>query len=89
MLPDTSSLFDPEDMEERLVQVVRELSRGGEGLFFLQWLVGECGALKAEYPSDHVRAAYREGKREMGIRLVMLAQRAGVAGKLFDEVKHG
>lgn len=71
--------------ESPLVRVMRELARDGEGLFFLQWLVAESGALKAEFPADHARAAYFEGKREIGVRLVMLAQSAGVAGKLFEE----
>ena len=77
------------DLETTLTRVVRELARDGGGLLFLQWLVAESGALKAEFPADHVRAAYREGKRELGVRLVMLAQNAGVTGKLFDEVNQG
>lgn len=72
-------------LESRLARVVRDLARDGEGLLFLQWLVAECGALKSEFPVDLARAAYFEGKREIGVRIVMLAQRAGVAGTLFDK----
>ncbi len=87
MLDDANFVEMPQErdnLEATLVRVVRELGRDSEGLLFLQWLVAECGALKSEYPADHVRAAYREGKREVGVRIVILAQAAGVAGKLVE-----
>ncbi len=71
------------------IRVMRELTRDGEGIEFLRWLIAESEALKVEFPADHVRAAYREGKRELGIKLVTLAREAGVVGKLFGEVDNG
>lgn len=73
------------DAESPLVRVMRELARDGEGLFFLQWLVAESGRAQGGISRGSCAAAYFEGKREIGVRLVMLAQSAGVAGKLFEE----
>jgi len=72
-----------ENLDALLECVTRDLIRDSDGLVFLRWLLGECGVFKSEYPESHARAAYFEGKREIGVRLLMLAMRAGAAEHLF------
>ena len=76
--------------QERMADVVRKLTDTRDGMDFLLFLLEESGVLKTQFPEGHAQAAWREGRRAIGLHLMIMAQNAGVIEKLFaQEEKNG
>ena len=71
--------------QERMAGVVRGLSDTRDGMAFLLFLLEESGVLKAQFPEGHAQAAWREGRRAIGLHLMTMARNAGVIEKLFAQ----
>lgn len=76
---------DAARFQERMAGVVRELSASRDGMAFLRFLLEESGVLKARFPEGHAEAAWREGRRAIGLHLMTMARHAGVIEKLFAQ----
>lgn len=76
--------------EARLESGMRQCAATDDGQYLLRWLVNQCGVFEAVYPQGHAEAAFRAGKRQIGLCLLDLLVRTGAQGILFStEVKHG
>lgn len=67
---------------QQLCAALRELVRHEEGLFFLRWLCQMSGIFQAVYPQSHAEAAFREGRRSVGLEVLRLAQEDGIAANI-------
>ena len=72
----------------KLEGVVRKLANTPDGQYFLRWLVQGTGVFRADYPADHVRAAFDAGQRAVGLSIVTLCAAAGAGNIIInnDEV---
>ena len=70
---------------ERLRGVIDGLARSRDGLFFLRWLVAMSGVLETAYPADHASAAYREGRRSLGLHIMTLCPPCFCGALMNDE----
>ncbi len=77
--------------QARLKGVVRTLAKTPDGQYFLRWLVQGTGVFRADYPADHVRAAFDAGQRAVGLSIVTLCAAVGVGNIIInnDEVNNG
>ena len=75
--------------QERMAAVVRRLGETGDGIAFLRFLLEESGLLKAQFPEGHAEAAWREGRRSLGLQVLLMARQAGIIDKLLQEEKDG
>lgn len=75
----------------RLEGVVRKLANTPDGQYFLRWLVQGTGVFRADYPADHVRAAFDAGQRAVGLSIVTLCAAVGAGNIIInnDEVNNG
>lgn len=75
----------------KLEGVVRKLAKTPDGQYFLRWLVRGTGVFQANYPADHVRAAFDAGQRAVGLSIVTLCAAVGAGNIIInnDEVNNG
>lgn len=75
-----AALFDA-----RMSGVVRALSETQDGTDFLRFILDECGVFKAQVPQGQTDAAWREGRRAVGLRVLGFVQDAGVIEKVMKK----
>jgi len=82
--------MDARQREQKLLNAVGRLAESGDGLFFLRWLLDESGLLGAsQIPPDLAHAGYREGRREMGWRVMDLIQKAKLPAEQAADILQG
>ena len=47
-----------------------------EGLLIMRWLIDQSGILKSQYRDSHAEAAYYEGRRSIGAKILNMAAQA-------------
>lgn len=73
------------EQELRLRGAVRVLGKSREGRSFLVWLLEESGVLRQDFPADTASTAWHAGRRALGLEVLSLCIKEGLAGQLFHE----
>lgn len=74
-----AQLFD-----RQLREALASLASTREGLLFLRWLIDQSSILKSQYRDSHAEAAYYEGRRSIGAKLLNMAAQAGKLPAIID-----
>ena len=64
--------------EARMTGVVERLAGSRDGAAFIRMLLDESGVFKAVFPRGHADAAWREGRRSIGLIVLEHARQANV-----------
>lgn len=65
-----------QEFDRQLREAFVTLTSTTEGLLFMRWLIDQSGILKSQYRDSHADAAYYEGRRSIGAKILNIAAQA-------------